>query len=160
MRNRWITLLDTRSGRLPLCRLDGSPKVGIFRRLQGNDAETPTCKRSVDFADVLKETVAKNGYGNISIKCCPQCGTLILRTQCCCLQCGMIATYQGGGSELTFSAETILEQPSVVVASAARSAQRSGAEAPITPHRTVVKEEVEDDISNIGTPIGNSWPIT
>ena len=61
----------------------------------------------------------------------------------------MIATYQGSGSELTFSTETIHEQPSFVAAPAVGSAQCSGAVAPVTPPRTVAEEDVEDDINKL-----------
>ena len=115
--------------------------------------DTPTCfkemmrklrhsSEELTFAEVFKETATKNGYGNLSIKCCPQCGTFVLRTQCCFLHCGMIATYQGGGTEITFSADTIFGQQPAVAATAAGSAQRSGAEAPVTPPRTVVEAEM------------------
>ena len=51
----------------------------------------------------------------------------------------MIAAYQGGGTELTFSVDTILGQQSVAAVTAVGSAQRSGAEAPVTPPRTGVE---------------------
>ena len=81
---------------------------------------------TVSFADVLQDTATKSGYGNLSIKCCPQCGTFIPRTQCCCLHCGMIATYQGSGAEITFSADAVFDSSAAVVATAAGSAQRLG----------------------------------
>jgi len=89
MRNRWITLLDSRSGIQSFIGWTGVQKSGYsddFREMMRN------LRHSHDYisvADVLKETAAKNGYGNLSIKCCPQCGSFILRTQCCCLHCGM-----------------------------------------------------------------------
>jgi hypothetical protein len=46
-----------------------------------------------------------------------------------------------------FSAETILEQPTVAVAPAVGSAQHSGTDAPITPPRNLVEEELEDEVS-------------
>ena len=43
----------------------------------------------------------------------------------------MIATYRGGGAELTFSTDTMFESASVVVAPAAGSAQCLGDVAPV-----------------------------
>ena len=61
----------------------------------------------------------------------------------------MIATYRGGGTELTFSTDTMFESASAVVASAAGSAQRSGDVAPTTPERAVMDEDIEEDINKI-----------
>ena len=54
----------------------------------------------------------------------------------------MIATYKGGGTELTFSADT-------ASAAAAGSAQRPGDVAPVTPERTVRDEDIEAEINKI-----------
>ena len=108
---------------------------------------------TVVFVDILSDTTAKSGYGNLPIKCCPQCGTLTFRTQCCCLHCGMIATYQGSGAEITFSTDTVFESSSVAAPPAAGSAQRSSDVAPVTPLRTIADEDIEDDINN-------SWSST
>jgi hypothetical protein len=58
----------------------------------------------------------------------------------------MIATYKGGGTELTFSADTMFDTTSVA---AAGSAQRLGDVAPVTPERTVPEEDIEEDINKI-----------
>ena len=58
----------------------------------------------------------------------------------------MIATYRGGGTELTFSADTMFDSASVA---AAGSAQRSGDVAPVALERTVPEEDIEDEISKI-----------
>ena len=52
----------------------------------------------------------------------------------------MIATYKGGGTELTFSADT-------ASAAAAGSAQRPGDAAPVTPERMVRDEDIEAEIN-------------
>ena len=139
MRNRVITLMDTRSGRLSITGWTGVQKSGYSDVFKEMKRKIRHASEALTVVVVVEETSAKSGYGNLSIKCCPQCGTFVLRTQCCCLHCGMIATYLGGRSELTFSAESILEQQSVVAVTAVGSARRSGAEAPVTPPRTVVK---------------------
>ena len=61
----------------------------------------------------------------------------------------MIATYQGGVAEISLSADTILRQQPVVAATAVGSAQRSGTEAPITPPRYPVEEELDDEVSKL-----------
>ena len=61
----------------------------------------------------------------------------------------MIATYRGGGTELTFSTDTMFESASAAAASAAGSAQRPGDVASTTPERAVMDEDVEEDINNI-----------
>ena len=58
----------------------------------------------------------------------------------------MIATYKGGGTELTFSADTMFDTTS---AAAAGSAQRPGDIAPVTPERTVQDEDIEAEINKI-----------
>ena len=58
----------------------------------------------------------------------------------------MIATYKGGGTELTFSADTMFDSTS---AAAAGSAQRLGDVAPVTLERTVPEEDIEEAINNI-----------
>ena len=69
MRNRWITLIDSRSGSLPFTGWTGVQKSGysdvfrdMMRRLRHSNG-------NITFADVLKDTAAKNGYGSLSIKC-------------------------------------------------------------------------------------------
>ena len=52
----------------------------------------------------------------------------------------------GGGTELTFSADTMFESAS---AAAAGSAQRPGDVAPVTPERTVLDDDIEEDISRV-----------
>ena len=47
----------------------------------------------------------------------------------------MIAPYQGGGDELSRSAETVLHSELVVASSAAGSAQRADTAAPVTPYK-------------------------
>ena len=58
----------------------------------------------------------------------------------------MIATYRGGGTELTFSAETMFESASVV---AIGSAQRPGDVAPVNPERTVLDDDIEEEIHKV-----------
>ena len=58
----------------------------------------------------------------------------------------MIATYKGGGTELTFSADMMLDTTS---AAAAGPAQRLGDIAPVTLERTVQDEDIEADINKI-----------
>ena len=140
MRNRWVTLLDSRSRNLPFTGWTGVQKSGysdvfkdMMRRLRHPNG-------NITLAIVIREAAAKHGYGSLSIKCCPQCGAFILDSQCCCLHCGMIATYKGGGTELTFSADMMLDTTS---AAAAGSAQRLGDIAPVTPERTAQDEDIE-----------------
>ena len=75
LRNRWMTLMDTRSGTLSITGWMGVQKSGysdvfkeMVRRLE-NTREQLACP------DVFKDTAARNGYGNLSVNCCPQCGT-------------------------------------------------------------------------------------
>jgi len=65
------------------------------------------------------------------------------------VHCGMIATYQGRGADITFSADTVFSSSSVAAALAAGSAQRPGDVAPVTPPRTAMVEDIEHDISII-----------
>ncbi len=65
MRNRWITLLDSRSGNLPFTGWTGVQKSGysdIFRDMM---RKLRHANESITFGDVLNETAANNGYGNI-----------------------------------------------------------------------------------------------
>ena len=61
----------------------------------------------------------------------------------------MIATYQGSGAEITFSADTVFDSPSVAAATAAGSAQRPGDVAPVTPPRAAMDEDIEDEINTL-----------
>ena len=61
----------------------------------------------------------------------------------------MIATYRGGGAELTFSTDTMFESASVVAAPAAGSAQRPGVVAPVTPERTALDDDIEEEINKV-----------
>ena len=143
MRNRWITLFDSRSGRLSFTGWTGVQKSGYSDVFKDMMRKLRHANETVTFADVLKGTAPSSGYGNLSIKCCPQCGTFIIRTQCCCLRCGMIATFQGSGAEITFSPDTVFEPSSAAATPAAGFAQRSGDVAPVTPPRTTAEEDIE-----------------
>ena len=149
MRNRRITLMDTRSGALSFTGLTGVHKSGysdVFRDMMRKLRHT---SERLTFAEVFKDTAARSGYGSCSIKRYPLCGTYSLKKQCCCLHCGMIATYQGGGAEISLSAETVLHHQPVAAATAVGSAQRGGMEAPATPPRTTAEEELEDEVSKL-----------
>ena len=61
----------------------------------------------------------------------------------------MIATYRGGGAELTFSTDTMFESASVAAAPAAGPAQRPGYVAPVTPERTVLDDDIEEEINKV-----------
>ena len=61
----------------------------------------------------------------------------------------MIATYQGSGAEITFSADTMFESPSVAATTAVGSAQRLGDVAPVTPPRAAMDEDIEEELNNI-----------
>ena len=149
MRNRWVILRDTRSGSLSITGWTGLLKSGysdVFRDIIRKLKHT---SEHMTFAAVFKDTSARNGFGSLSIKCCPQCGTFILKTHCSCLHCGMIATYQGGGDELSLSAETVLQSELVAASTAAGSAQRADTAAPSTPPRFVTEEGIEYDVTKM-----------
>jgi hypothetical protein len=68
MRNRWVTLLDSRSRNLPFTGWTGVQKSGysdvfkdMMRRLRHPNG-------NITFAIVIREAAAKHGYGSLSIK--------------------------------------------------------------------------------------------
>ena len=61
----------------------------------------------------------------------------------------VFATYQGGGEEISLSAETVLRHEPVAATTAAGFAQCSGTDAPATPPRNPIEEELEDEVSNM-----------
>ena len=71
MRNKWITLMDTRSDRLSFTGWTGVQKSGYSDVFKEMMRKLRHAGEALTFVDVFKESVAKSGYGNLSIKCCP-----------------------------------------------------------------------------------------
>ena len=71
MRNRWITLLDSRSGTLPFTGWTGVQKSGYSDVFNDMMRKLRHSTGTITVADVLKDTAAKNGYGSLSVRCCP-----------------------------------------------------------------------------------------
>ena len=68
--------MDARSGRLSFTGWTGVQKSGYSDVFKDMLRKHRHASEALSFADILKETAAKNGYGNLSIKCCPQRGLL------------------------------------------------------------------------------------
>jgi nitrogenase molybdenum-iron protein alpha/beta subunit len=99
IRNRWTTLVDTRSGALHTNGWTGAQKSGYSDVVREVIRKLNKSSEKLKFAAIFNDIAARSGYNSLSAKCCPQCESFIIKIQCCCLHCGMMATYQGGGAE-------------------------------------------------------------
>ena len=146
---RWITYADTRAVDLRITGWIGARKSGYSDEFKDAIKRLNKHSRSLAFEDVFKQMALSHGVGDFTCKCCPQCGYPMLRIQTDCLECGMIATYEGAGAKSIISVEALKKVEDDALAARVGSAPRVAMPYPAIAQPTVEEEETIENLTDL-----------
>ena len=146
MSRRWVTYADVRAESFRITGWIGVQKSGYSDGFREAIKKLNRQSRTMAIEDVFFKEMARScGFEDFSCKCCPQCGFPMIQIKTACIQCGMIATYEGTNAKSLISVEALKRVEDDVMAATVGSAPRVRTATPAPPAPVEEAEEVEDE---------------